>query len=163
MPLKEVDIYSDGACKGNPGPGGYGVILKYKQHRKELAGGFIKTTNNRMELFAAIAGLEALNEPCLVHLYSDSKYLVNAFNEGWLKSWQGHHWRKKDKTSVLNQDLWQRLLIAAAPHQLKLHWVKGHANNPMNNRCDELAQNAATEKKLPPDAGFEQLPFKSTY
>lgn len=154
MPLKEVHIYTDGACKGNPGPGGYGVILKYKEHRKELSGGFARTTNNRMEIFAAITGLEALNEPCLVQLYSDSKYLVHAFTKGWLKSWQTHGWRKSDKTSVLNQDIWQRLLKAAEPHQLELHWVKGHANNPMNNRCDELATSAASGNMLPPDPGF---------
>ena len=155
--MKEVHIYTDGACKGNPGPGGYGVILIYKQHRKELSGGFARTTNNRMEIFAAIAGLEALKEPCQVQLYFDSRYLVYAFTKGWLKNWQAHHWRKSDKTSVLNQDLWQRLLKAAEPHQLELHWVKGHASNPMNNRCDELAQKAATEKNLPEDTGFKYL------
>ncbi len=148
MAMKEVHIYSDGACKGNPGPGGYGTILKYKQHSKELSGGFANTTNNRMELFAAIAGLEELTEPCLVQLYSDSRYLVNAFNKGWLKSWQARNWRKRDKSAVLNQDLWQRLLKAAEPHQLKLHWVKGHANNPLNNRCDELASKAAKAVRL---------------
>jgi len=154
MPLKEVHIYSDGACKGNPGPGGYGAILQYKQHRKELSGGFANTTNNRMELFAAIIGLEALTEPCIVRLYSDSRYLVNAFNEGWLKNWQKRNWRKNDKSSVLNQDLWERLLKAAQPHQLKLHWVKGHATNQMNNCCDEMASKAAAKINLPEDHGF---------
>ncbi|MFA6928915.1 MAG: ribonuclease HI [Lentisphaeria bacterium] len=155
MLLKEVDIFTDGACRGNPGPGGYGVILEYQQYRKELSGGFARTTNNRMELFAAIVGLEALKEPCQVKLYSDSKYLVHAFQKGWLTNWQARGWRKSDKSPVLNQDLWIRLLKAEAPHTLSLHWVKGHAQNPRNNRCDELAGKAAAAKSLPEDPGFD--------
>lgn len=155
MPLKEVDIFTDGACRGNPGPGGYGVILEYQQHQKELSGGFARTTNNRMELFAAIVGLEALKQPCRVKLYSDSKYLVHAFQKGWLTNWQARGWRKSDKSPVLNQDLWIRLLKAGAPHTLSLHWVKGHAQNPMNNRCDELAGKAADAKTLAKDPGFD--------
>ena len=145
----KVTIYSDGSARGNPeGPGGYGTILQYqdasgKMYEKELSGGFEKTSNNRMELMGAIAGLEALNRPCEVELYSDSRYLIDAFNKGWISSWQAHGWKKADKKPVLNQDLWQRLLKAAEPHKITWLWVRGHDGHPENERCDRLATGAA--------------------
>ena len=145
----KVVIYTDGAARGNPdGPGGYGAVLKYTDtkgvvHRKELSEGFEKTTNNRMELMAAIAGLEALNRPCEVELHSDSKYLVDAFNSGWIDSWLKRGWKKADGKPVLNIDLWQRLLAAAKPHRVTWLWVKGHSGDKENERCDELATGAA--------------------
>ena len=152
----KVTIYTDGAARGNPdGPGGYGAVLLYTDtkgvtHTKELSEGYEKTTNNRMELMAAIAALEALNRPCEVELYSDSKYLTDAFNQGWIDAWQKRGWKKADKSEVLNIDLWQRLLAAAAPHEVHWNWVKGHAGNIYNERCDELATGAAdTLAKMP--------------
>ncbi|HUM83294.1 MAG TPA: ribonuclease HI [Lachnospiraceae bacterium] len=145
----DVKIFTDGAARGNPeGPGGYGAVLQFTDakgelHEKEISEGFVRTSNNRMELMAAIAGLEALNRPCNVELYSDSKYLVDAFNKGWLASWQKNGWKKSDKKPVLNQDLWQRLLTAAAPHHIAWNWVKGHDGHPENERCDRLATSAA--------------------
>ena len=144
-----VIIYTDGSARANPeGPGGYGVVLQYTDtkgtlHERELSEGFPKTTNNRMELMAAIAGLEALKKPCEVDLYSDSQYLIKAFNDGWLASWQKRGWKKAGGDPVLNVDLWQRLLTAAAPHTITWHWVKGHAGHPENERCDALATAAA--------------------
>jgi len=149
----KVTIYTDGAARGNPeGPGGYGAVLQYTDtkgvlHEKELSKGYEKTTNNRMELMGVIAALEALNRPCEVDLYSDSQYVINAFNKGWLASWQQHGWVKSDKKPVLNQDLWQRLLAAAAPHTITWHWVKGHDGHPENERCDRLATAAADAMK----------------
>ena len=137
--MKTVTIYTDGACSGNPGPGGWGAILMYGRHKKELSGGENPTTNNRMELSAVIAALEQLKEPCVVELYSDSTYVVNAIEKGWAAAWQRNHWRKADKKPALNADLWERLLELAGRHTLHLHWVKGHAENEFNNRCDELA------------------------
>ena len=137
--MKTVTIYTDGACSGNPGPGGWGAILMYGPHKKELSGGEPSTTNNRMELTAVIRGLEALNEPCAVELYSDSKYVIDALEKGWAKGWRARGWVKGDKKPALNPDLWERLLELCDRHQVKLHWVKGHASNPYNNRCDELA------------------------
>ena len=137
--MKTVTLYSDGACSGNPGPGGWGCILEYAGHEKELSGGEASTTNNRMELTAVIRGLEALKEPCVVELYSDSKYVVDAIEKGWLYGWQKKGWIKADKKPVLNVDLWQQLLPQLARHQVHLHWVKGHAENEKNNRCDQLA------------------------
>ncbi len=147
-----VIIYTDGACRGNPGPGGYGTILSTRrkdgsEYRKEMSAGYRLTTNNRMELLAAIQGLEALQRPCEVELYSDSRYLVDAFRQGWVEKWQRFGWHKdvRRKDKVKNADLWMRLLAAMEPHTVELHWVKGHAENPDNNRCDELAVNAAAD------------------
>lgn len=137
--MKKVTLYTDGACSGNPGPGGWGAILEYNGHRKEFSGGEANTTNNRMELTAVIQGLEALKEPCEVELYSDSKYVVDALEKGWAESWQKKGWIKSDKKPALNPDLWERLLALTKLHTVRCHWVKGHADNLMNNRCDELA------------------------
>lgn len=137
--MKAVTLYTDGACSGNPGPGGWGAVLLFGGHEKELSGGEEKTTNNRMELTAVIRGLEALKEPCLVDLYSDSKYVIDALEKGWAKGWKSRGWVKSDKKPALNPDLWERLLELCEIHALKLHWVKGHADNRYNNRCDQLA------------------------
>lgn len=134
-----VTIYTDGACSGNPGPGGYGAILMYGSHKKELSGGDANTTNNRMELMGVITALEALNRPCQVDLYTDSQYVVNAIEKGWARKWQANGWMRNKKDKALNPDLWQRLLDLLDTHQVTFHWVKGHAENPYNNRCDELA------------------------
>ena len=137
--MKTITLYTDGACSGNPGPGGWGAILAWEGHEKELSGGEASTTNNRMELTAVIRGLEALKEPCQVELYSDSKYVIDALEKGWAAGWQKRGWVKSDKKPALNPDLWQRLLALCRIHQVRCHWVKGHAENPKNNRCDELA------------------------
>ncbi len=137
--MKTVTIYTDGACSGNPGPGGWGTILIYGRHKRELSGGEAQTTNNRMELTAVISALELLKEPCAVELYSDSKYVIDALEKGWAVSWQAHGWRKGDKKPALNPDLWERLLELCRTHKVNTHWVKGHAENEFNNRCDELA------------------------
>ena len=137
--MKTVTIYTDGACSGNPGPGGWGAILRYRDTEKELSGGAAETTNNRMELTAVLTALALLKEPCVVELYSDSKYVVDAIEKGWLYGWQKKGWIKADKKPVLNVDLWQQLLPQLARHQVHLHWVKGHAENEKNNRCDQLA------------------------
>ena len=134
-----VTIYTDGACSGNPGPGGYGAILMYGSHKKELSGGDANTTNNRMELMGVITALKALNRPCQVDLYTDSQYVVNAIEKGWAKKWQSNGWMRNKKDKALNPDLWQTLLDLLEVHQVTFHWVKGHAENPYNNRCDELA------------------------
>lgn len=149
--MKQIEIYTDGACRGNPGPGGYGAVLKYRQHRKEISGGFRETTNNRMEIYAAIAALEQLIEPCEITLYSDSRYLVDTISKRWLANWRRRGWIKADRQPVLNVDLWRRLEEAMAPHRLKFVWVRGHASNAENNRCDELAVAAATRGNLPED------------
>ena len=150
--MKKITIYTDGACRGNPGPGGYGCILQYidgagHTHQKELSAGFSQTTNNRMEILAAVVGLEALREGCEIRLYSDSKYLVDAYRQGWVQKWKPNDWfrdaRKKEKAK--NVDLWKRLEKAMEPHQVEFCWVKGHADNPFNNRCDELAVAAALD------------------
>lgn len=153
--MKKVDIFCDGACSGNPGPGGFGAVLKYGEHRRELSGGFAATTNNRMELFGAIAALEALRESCEVALSSDSSYLVNAVSKHWLENWKARAWRKSDRKEVLNRDLWMRLDAAMARHKVKFVWVKGHADNAENNRCDELARTALAGENLPADEGFD--------
>ena len=137
--MKTVTLYTDGACSGNPVPGGWGAILEYMGHEKEFSGGEKETTNNRMELTAVIRGLEALKEPCIVELYSDSKYVIDALEKGWAWGWRKNNWRKADKKPALNPDLWEILLNLTMKHQLHYHWVKGHADNPKNNRCDELA------------------------
>ena len=135
--MKKVSIYTDGACSGNPGPGGWGAILRYGEIEKEIAGGEAMTTNNRMELTAAIRALAALKEPCAVDLYTDSQYLEKAINEGWLVSWKAKGWTKKG--GLKNAELWQELDALLQKHRVTLHWVKGHADNPYNNRCDALA------------------------
>ncbi len=137
--MKLVEIYTDGACSGNPGPGGWGAILRYGAHEKELSGGEAMTTNNRMELTAVIAALEALKESCAVELWSDSKYVVDALSLGWAEKWRANGWKKPDKKTALNPDLWEKLLTLAAEHEMHYHWVKGHADNEYNNRCDALA------------------------
>jgi len=137
--MKQVTIYTDGACSGNPGPGGWGAILMYGPHKKEMSGGEGHTTNNRMELTGVITALEALKEPCIVELYSDSKYVIDALEKGWAVGWRAKGWVKADKKPALNPDLWGRLLDLCEYHTVNLHWVKGHAENPYNNRCDELA------------------------
>ena len=152
--MKEVTIYTDGGARGNPGPGGYGAILTFGQHRKELNGAFEHTTNNRMELMAAISALEVLKEPCGVTIHSDSKYLVDAMTKGWLKGWKKKGWIKSDKKPVLNKDLWQRLDAATSSHRIDWRWVKGHAGNPMNERCDELVHEAIDSGNLSPDRGY---------
>ena len=144
--MKTVTIYTDGACSGNPGPGGWGAILEWQGHEKELSGGEAQTTNNRMELTAVLTALRLLKEPCIVELYSDSKYVVDAIDKGWLYGWQKKDWIKVDKKPVLNVDLWQQLLPELKRHDVRLHWVKGHAENEKNNRCDQLA--VAESKKF---------------
>ncbi len=137
--MKTVEIYTDGACSGNPGPGGWGAILRYQGREKCLSGGEAMTTNNRMELTAVISALEALKEPCAVELHSDSKYVVDALDKGWALKWRANGWKKPDKKPALNPELWERLLGLAEIHELRCHWVKGHADNEFNNRCDALA------------------------
>lgn len=139
MERKTVHLYTDGACSGNPGPGGWGAVLIYGEARKELSGGERDTTNNRMELTAAIRGLQALREPCRVILTSDSRYLVDAVTKGWLRSWQRRGWRKAGNDPVLNVDLWQQLLPLLEQHQVEFVWVKGHAGHPENECCDRMA------------------------
>ncbi len=153
--MKEVAIYTDGACSGNPGPGGFGVILEYAGKEKEISAGYRKTTNNRMELLGVITGLEALKEPCAVTLYSDSKYVVDAIRLGWAESWRKNNWRRKSG-KALNPDLWARLLAAKEKHVLSCVWVKGHAENEKNNRCDEMAVAASKGKNLLCDAEYEK-------
>jgi len=155
MPLKHVAIYTDGAASGNPGLGGYGVILEFQGKRKELSGGYRRTTNNRMELLAAVVGLEALKERCEVTLYTDSAYLVNAINEGWAQRWRAHGWMRNKNEPALNPDLWERLLRLCEQHEVHFVWVKGHAGHPENERCDQLAQEAARGINLPVDTAYE--------
>lgn len=137
--MKTVTLYTDGACSGNPGPGGWGAILMYGPHKKELSGGEPSTTNNRMELTAVIRGLEALNEPCAVEVYSDSKYVIDALEKGWAKGWKRRGWKKADGSPALNPDLWAQALEQEARHKITYVWVKGHAGHPENERCDQLA------------------------
>ncbi|MBR0208477.1 MAG: ribonuclease HI [Oscillospiraceae bacterium] len=137
--MKTVEIYTDGACSGNPGPGGWGAILRYGGREKELSGGEAMTTNNRMELCGVIAALEALKESCIVELYADSKYVIDALDKGWAVKWRANGWKKPDKKAALNPDLWERLLTLTEAHEMRYHWVKGHAENEFNNRCDALA------------------------
>ena len=137
--MKTVTIYTDGACSGNPGPGGWGAILSYNGIEKELSGGEKQTTNNRMELTGVISALSALKEPCIVELWSDSKYVIDALEKGWALGWRKRGWVKSDKKPALNPDLWEQLLNLTAKHEMHYHWVKGHADNEKNNRCDEMA------------------------
>lgn len=152
--LKNIELFTDGACSGNPGKGGYGVVLKYKEHTKELSRGFSLTTNNRMEIMAVIAGLEALNETCNVSVYSDSKYVVDAINEGWVYKWELNGWMRNKKDPAVNVDLWERLLVLLDEHNVEFHWVKGHAGHPENERCDKLAVSAASGENLEEDEGY---------
>lgn len=159
--MTKVQLYTDGSARGNPnGPGGYGAVLQFMDsrgqlHEKTLSGGYQKTTNNRMELMAAIIGLEALNRPCQVELYSDSKYLTDAFNQRWIDSWIANNWKRGKSGPVKNIDLWERLLKAKAPHQVSFIWVRGHAGHPQNERCDLLATSAADGTSLQVDEGLE--------
>lgn len=152
---KSVIIYTDGACLGNPGPGGYGVVLIYGRHRKELSGGFRLTTNNRMELSAAIAGLKVLKSPCIVTLHTDSQYLVNAMTRGWALKWRGQGWMRTKKDRAQNPDLWEQMLTLCSRHDVTFKWVRGHAGDAENERCDTLAASAARRDDLPPDEGYE--------
>ena len=155
-----VKIFTDGAARGNPdGPGGFGTVLQYTDskgqlHEKEISQGYVRTTNNRMELMAAIAGLEALNRPCQVDLYSDSQYLVNAFNQHWIDSWLKKGWKRGTNETVKNVDLWKRLLAAKEPHEVRFFWVRGHDGHPENERCDKLATTAADGRDLIVDEGL---------
>lgn len=136
---KTVTIYTDGACSGNPGPGGWGAVLQYKGVEKEISGGEKETTNNRMELTAVISALECLKEPCVVELYSDSRYVIDALEKGWAEGWRKKGWKRSGKEPALNPDLWETLLNLVEKHEMHYHWVKGHEDNVYNNRCDELA------------------------
>lgn len=153
--MKKVTIYTDGACKGNPGPGAYGAVLLHENHRKEISAGYRLTTNNRMELLAAISALELLQQGCKVELHSDSKYLVQAITQKWIQGWIKRGWKTSNKQPVKNQDLWERLLVVMEPHQIEWHWVKGHAGNQENERCDLLANEAVAKADLLEDEGFE--------
>ena len=137
--MKTVEIYTDGACSGNPGPGGWGAILRYGAAEKCLSGGEANTTNNRMELTAVIRALEALKEPCVVELWSDSRYVIDGLEKGWAAGWRKKGWIKADKKPALNPDLWERLLALCERHEMRYHWVKGHADNEFNKRCDAMA------------------------
>jgi ribonuclease HI len=149
--MKKVTLYTDGACSGNPGPGGYGAILEYEGKSRELSGGFRDTTNNRMELMGVIEGLSALKEPCEVTVVSDSKYVVDAMRNGWAAKWCANGWRRNKKEKALNPDLWQRLLDLCVKHTVAFTWVNGHAGHPQNERCDRLAVDAAFMPGLPED------------
>jgi len=141
--LKKIDIYTDGACSGNPGAGGYAAILRYRDREKVLSGGYKCTTNNRMELLAVIEALSALKEKCEVTLYTDSKYVADAISKGWVYSWKAKGWKKADGKPALNRDLWERLLELLSKHEVKFEWVKGHSENEYNNLCDKLAVEAS--------------------
>ncbi len=154
--MKKVDIYTDGACSGNPGAGGYGVVMLYKGNRKELSQGYKVTTNNRMEALAVIKALECLKEPCQVTLYSDSKYVVDSITKGWVYNWKKRGWVKSDKKKALNVDLWERLLELLEKHDVEFVWVKGHADNVENERCDELARMAIASENLIEDENYKQ-------
>ena len=153
---KHVLMYTDGGCKPNPGPGGYGVVLRYGDVRKELSGGFLLTTNNRMEIYAAIAGLESLKETCRVTIYSDSQYLVNAMSKGWAERWRKKNWWRTPTERAVNIDLWERLLGLRAQYAVEFVWVRGHAGNRENERCDALSFAAQRLADLPVDEGYER-------
>ena len=155
---RTVTIHTDGSCLGNPGPGGYAAILDYRGQEKELTGGFRRTTNNRMEILAVIAGLEALTEHCSVAVYSDSRYVVDAIEKGWARKWRANKWMRNKREAAVNPDLWERLLNLLDKHEVQLKWVRGHAGNVGNNRADKLAVAAAKGANLPKDEGFENPP-----
>jgi ribonuclease HI len=152
--LRQVVIYTDGACSGNPGPGGYGAVLLFNGNRKELSGGFRLTTNNRMEMLAAIEALRSLKDRCAVKLHSDSQYVVNAIQQGWAKRWRANGWMRNKKEKAVNPDLWAQLLDLCAQHQVEFVWVRGHSGNIENERCDVLAVAAAQQPNLPVDEGY---------
>ena len=152
-----VTIYTDGACSGNPGPGGYAAVLIQGKHRKELSGGFRRTTNNRMELMAAFVGLQTLNRRCTVRLYTDSKYLQQSVSLGWAKRWRANGWKTKEGKRI-NWDLWGQLLDVCGRHDVEFVWVRGHAGDAENERCDLLSVQAAQQRNLPPDAFYEMPP-----
>lgn len=154
-PLKQVTIYTDGACSGNPGPGGYGVVLLYGEKRREISAGFRRTTNNRMEIMAAIAGLETLRYPCAVTIYTDSQYLANSIMLGWAARWRANGWRRNKTEMAVNPDLWDRLLDLCAKHEVRFAWVKGHAGHAENECCDRLSVAAAKGPDLRVDEGYE--------
>ena len=154
--LKTVTIYTDGACSGNPGRGGYGVVLIHGGQRKELAGGFLRTTNNRMEIVAVSVGLQSLKERCAVKLYTDSRYVIDSISKGWAKRWRAKDWKMPGGGIRPNADLWTRLLEQCAQHEVGFIWVRGHASNVENNRCDALAVQAARGESLPADTGYEE-------
>lgn len=154
--MKQVTIYTDGACSGNPGPGGYGTVLIYDGHRKELSGGYRRTTNNRMELMAVIAGLRALRERCEVTVYTDSQYVADAISKGWAKRWRANGWKRNQKDRAVNPDLWAELLDLCEYHKVTFVWVRGHAGNPENERCDRLSVLASQGKDLPVDEVYER-------
>jgi len=154
MKPKHIIIYTDGSSLGNPGPGGYGAVLRYNSHTRELSGGFRCTTNNRMEILAAIEALKALRQPCRVTLHTDSQYLVNGVTKGWARRWQRNGWMRNKKEKAINPDLWERLLTLLKTHQVEFVWVRGHAGNAGNERCDQLAREAAEQPDLPPDPGY---------
>jgi ribonuclease HI len=154
--MKKVKLYTDGACLGNPGPGGYGVVLLHGKHRKELSGGFRLTTNNRMEMLAVIMGLRALKEKCSVQLFSDSQYIVNAIKNGWAETWRRNGWKRNRKEKALNPDLWEQLLDLVSKHDVEFNWVRGHTGIPENERADELSVKAAQQPDLPPDTIYEE-------
>lgn len=153
--MKKVTIYTDGACSGNPGPGGYGAVLRYGGHSRELNGGFRRTTNNRMELLAVIKSLEALKTPCKATIYSDSRYIVDAVNKGWARRWKANGWRRNKKEKAVNPDLWDRLLALLDVHDTEFRWVKGHAGNEGNERADALAVAASNSDCLTVDEGYQ--------
>ncbi len=159
--MKHVDIYTDGACRGNPGRGGWGAILVYGRHERELSGGEPYTTNNRMELSGVIAALAALREPCEVTLTSDSRYVVEAVNNGWAEAWRARGWRKADKTPALNADLWEQLLGLLSKHNVTFQWVRGHAGHPYNERCDKLATAFADSFPVPDSVGQDTPPWEN--
>lgn len=156
--LRRVTIHTDGSCIGNPGPGGFAAILEYKGQERELSGGFRRTTNNRMEILAVIAGLEALTERCSVIVYSDSQYVVEAIEKGWAKKWKANGWMRNKRERAVNPDLWERLLDELDKHQVELRWVRGHSGNAGNMRADRLAVAAARGKDLTRDEGYENPP-----
>jgi ribonuclease HI len=155
--VKTVEIYTDGACLGNPGPGGYGVVLLHGSRRKEISGGFSLTTNNRMELMAAIVALRALKQKCKVRLHSDSQYLVNAMTKGWAETWRKNDWKRNRKEKASNPDLWAELLDLAEKHEVEFVWVPSHSGIPENERADRLSFKAAQESDLPPDPGYNRF------
>jgi ribonuclease HI len=152
---KQISIYTDGSCLGNPGPGGYGIIIVSDGWTEEISGGFRRTTNNRMELLAAIIALESVKTDSAVTVYTDSQYLVNSINKGWAKKWNDNHWVKSDKKTALNPDLWDRLLKLCQKHRVEFVWIRGHHNHPKNDRCDKLATDAARKPDLPADEIYE--------
>lgn len=153
--MKNVTIYTDGACSGNPGVGGYGAVLMYKENRKEISKGYKLTTNNRMETLAVIEALKLLKEPCNIKLYTDSTYVANSINKGWVYNWQKNNWKNSSKKETPNKDLWQELLPLLEKHNVEFIWVKGHADNEENNRCDFLAREAIKNDKLLEDKNYK--------